>query len=106
MQYAMCDSILLVQIYFYRWKRRRLSCDEHEPLLPSNNQETISATLLLVRYTGALLFVISVGVVAWWIGKMQHIDLTPPPSPRPEVHVLGWTSAILYVRILSLLCDL
>jgi solute carrier family 66 (lysosomal lysine-arginine transporter), member 1 len=96
-QYTICDSILLIQIYFYRWKRRRLSCGEREPLLLRNAQETISATLLLVRYTGALLFVIVVGVVAWWIGETQQIDPTPPPSSRLEVHILGWTSAIFYV---------
>lgn len=98
MQYVICDSILLMQIYYYRRKRRRLLSDERQPLLPSNNPETISAALLLVRYTGALLFVVAVGVVAWWIGEIQQIDPTPPPSSRLEIHILGWTSAVLYVR--------
>lgn len=95
--YVICDSILLMQIYYYRRKRRRLLSDERQPLLPSNNPETISAALLLVRYTGALLFVVAVGVVAWWIGEIQQIDPTPPPSSRLEIHILGWTSAVLYL---------
>jgi len=97
--YTICDTILLVQIYFYRWKRQRLPHEHHErqPLLPSNDQRIVSATVLLIRYTGALIFVAVVGVVAWWIGEMQHINPTPPPTSRLEIHVLGWTSAVLYL---------
>lgn len=95
--YTTCDTILLAQIYFYRWKRRRTSCDERRPLLARNNRETISAALLLVRYTGALLFVVAVGIAAWWIGEIQQIDSTPPPTSRLEIHVLGWISAVLYL---------
>ena len=97
-QYTICDTTLLIQIYFYQWKRRRVSCDERRPLLPGNDRETVSATVLLVRYTGALLFVVAVGIAAWWIGEIQQIDPTPPPTSRLEIHILGWTSAILYVR--------
>lgn len=106
LQYSLCDFILLGQIYYYRWKRGRLS-SENEPLLADAHrpQATGSTALLLLRYTGALLFVFAVGVVAWWIGSVPQDEAPAPPQddPRWDVQVLGWASAVAYVCISPLL---
>lgn len=92
------------QIYYYRWKRGRLTA-EHEPLLTGNHRTqqemTVPTVLLLARYTGALLFVFAVGVITWWVGNVSQDESPSPPqrNSRWEVQVLGWTSALAYVFI-------
>ncbi|TFK40840.1 PQ loop repeat-domain-containing protein [Crucibulum laeve] len=104
--YSLCDVILLCQIYYYRWKRGRsaLACDAEEqtPLLSENNRpaQHEPAKLLVIRYTSALLFVIAVGVSAWWLSNDVQETSVPeiPENETPwSVQILGWTSAVLYL---------
>lgn len=100
--YSACDLVLLVQIYYYRWKRNRqlngVESPERQPLLDRPPSEALTTSVLLLRYTGALIFVVTVGIFAWWIGNVVGEDeSTPPQKLRWEVQALGWASAILYL---------
>ncbi|OCH92838.1 PQ-loop-domain-containing protein [Obba rivulosa] len=113
--YAACDTVLLFQIYYYRWKNPALS---QAPLLVTEDAETPGAseqTPLLSaggagrskkaivrefgKYAAALLFVFAVGVAAWAVDEGIH---NGPRSRPKEVlewrsQVLGWISAVMYL---------
>ncbi|KAF4590718.1 hypothetical protein EYR40_009315 [Pleurotus pulmonarius] len=109
--YTLCDSILLLQIYYYRWKKsnRLTSSDERAPLLATTNTEDVGlqqeqilpAKVLAIRYASASLFVCAAGVAAWWISSITASDEEIPQHPRKalrwEIQVIGWTSAMLYL---------
>ncbi|KAJ3822861.1 PQ loop repeat-domain-containing protein [Lentinula raphanica] len=107
--YTLCDLILLFQVYYYRWKARKNSVTEGEttPLLNTvnnhqNKDEPLSSTQkTVIRYVGALLFVVIIGVLAWWISSNIEIPEKPPKHRSSSltwaVQILGWTSAICYL---------
>ncbi|KAJ8691756.1 putative vacuolar membrane transporter for cationic amino acids [Pleurotus ostreatus] len=109
--YTLCDSILLLQIYYYRWKKssRLTSSDERAPLLATVNAEDVGlqqeqvmpAKALAIRYASASLFVCAAGVTAWWISSITTSDEEIPQHPRKalrwEIQAIGWTSAMLYL---------
>lgn len=112
----MCDIILLIQIYFYRWLSHRKSqsspapaegSNEESPLLVETlNERTIQNTRrpnrALLEFTGALLFVFATGLITWWVNSRPHqsndtpIDPSGPNISESTIQVLGWASAILY----------
>lgn len=115
-QYSLCDITLLSQIYYYRWKSQQgteslsdltETVDETTPLLPSDNEvqrdSTISTRWIIIRYLLSLFFVFGVGTAAWAISEHMNLDAgtSSPPTGRRAwiVQTLGWTSALLYVRI-------
>lgn len=84
--------------------------EDHEgaPLLPEGGQakdnlKHLSITSLIVRYTAALLFIVIAGASAWWIAGDGGRQDTPNPHVPPEdwwkSQILGWLSAILFVRL-------
>ncbi|KAJ7863018.1 hypothetical protein B0H14DRAFT_3084551 [Mycena olivaceomarginata] len=81
-QYTLCDITLLVQVYYYRRKA----------LLPGNNggnsSNIVSTRVLILRYTAALIFVFTTGVVAWWISRNSEKTEEPPKQPTATV---DWT---------------
>jgi len=110
--YSVCDTTLLIQIHYYRWKHghplfkaRRIEEDqERTPLLPEGEQDEnkhLSTKSLVVRYTAALLFVAIVGTSAWWIAGDGSQQETPKPRVPPKnwwkSQVFGWFSAILFI---------
>lgn len=116
-QYSICDIILFIQIYYYRWARslraepNLITAErdtEETPLLvgstPECNHETGSQRLLKIYapYAVAVLFVIASGVFSWWISLRSRNGDEAPKSPSdPEtsewtIQLIGWTSAILY----------
>jgi hypothetical protein len=117
LKYTACDLILLGQIYYYRYKRHRLSSSdsgegqgEHTPLIGSEgqppNEDALPAKILAIRYTCALAFIVCVGVVASWITNEDIDDdddgnLHNPTEGTKKwwtIQLLGWSSAILFVR--------
>ena len=111
-KYTTCDSILFCQIYYYRWKRRRLEAHsgfgsrmhEQDPLLTSESHhvdDVVPVWLLVVRYFGALAFVVVVGVAAWWITDNEKSDFIKPDQGMKWwiIQLLGWSSALLFVRV-------
>jgi len=111
--YTICDIILLLQIYFYRWdKKRRLSPDgviEDSPLLERHRHEDNANNsrrriyTLFAQYSGALILVCASGVISWWISTRPDFEGGTPQQPaEPKaseltIQLFGWTSAILYL---------
>ncbi|KAJ7175935.1 PQ loop repeat-domain-containing protein [Mycena filopes] len=104
--YSLCDIILMLQIYGYRWKRRGGQGSEEEtPLLPGSNvvdpSNKTSTRTLILKYTAALVFVFSTGILAWWISRNTEKPETSPKHPTAAVkwtvQILGWSSAVLYL---------
>ncbi|KAI0917204.1 hypothetical protein AcW1_007541 [Taiwanofungus camphoratus] len=118
--YTACDTILLSQIYYYRWANPALSdapllvsenlvppgpAEEARPLLAGNDEHRQgrpkpSVLHEFARYSGALLFVFAVGLVAWIVDGYIHKD--KPQSKPDEVlewksQVLGWISAVMFL---------
>ncbi|KAK7048432.1 PQ-loop-domain-containing protein [Favolaschia claudopus] len=103
--YTLCDMVLLVQIYYYRW--RGANCDAEEaPLLPGNRSgnstsDIVPTRVLVLRYLAALIFVFATGVLAWWISLNTEKVEEPPHHPtaavRWTVQIFGWASAVLYL---------
>ncbi|KAJ7147037.1 PQ loop repeat-domain-containing protein [Mycena crocata] len=104
--YSLCDITLVVQIYYYRWKRGPSAQipQEETPLLSENNensQRKVSAVAVILKYTAALIFVFCTGILAWWISS--NTEKTEEPRKKPTVavqwtiQILGWTSAVLYL---------
>jgi len=111
-KYTICDLLLFCQIYYYRYKRHRLSsCDSEEQeraaLIPNQrgppHEEALPGKILVIRYACALAFVVIVGVAAWWIsekGNDDDADLDNPMEGSKKwwaIQVLGWSSALLFV---------
>jgi len=65
----------------------------------------VSTKIHLLRYAGALLFVIVTGILAWWIGSKvkspeeNHNEDDENAARKWAIQILGWTSAVLYVSI-------
>jgi hypothetical protein len=111
-KYTICDIILLLQIYFYRWdKKRRLSPDgviEDSPLLERHRHEDNANDsrrriyTLFAQYSGALILVCASGIISWWISTRPDFEGGTPQQPaEPKaseltIQLFGWTSAILY----------
>ncbi|KAJ7016655.1 PQ loop repeat-domain-containing protein [Mycena alexandri] len=103
--YSLCDIILMVQIYFYRWKRGRQGSEEETPLLTRNDSgnsaSKVSTRTLVLRYTAALIFVFGVGVLAWRISRNTEKPEVPSKHPTAAVkwtvQILGWSSAVCYL---------
>jgi solute carrier family 66 (lysosomal lysine-arginine transporter), member 1 len=106
-----CDITLLVQVYYYRWKRNHTKVresGEEEPLLPdalpSIQEQSVPTKILVLRYGGALAFVILTGVIAWAISSsLEHGNEDGPigsaMAPEWVVQLLGWISAVSFVSV-------
>ncbi|KAJ3562120.1 hypothetical protein NP233_g9776 [Leucocoprinus birnbaumii] len=107
--YSLCDSTLLCQVFYYRWKNgqplfkpKPVEDDERAPLLPGREEAVkkhLSARTLMVRYTAALIFVCMVGTTAWWITRNNHED-APKPVPKKDwwkSQIFGWASALFFI---------
>jgi hypothetical protein len=115
LQYAICDVILLVQVYYYRRKNRNAldpsistsgTATENAPLLPNGPpvafvpSQPPSAVQQVFRYAGLVAFVLLSGTLAWAVN--EHLVSHPQiPEPREDIielksQVLGWISALLY----------
>ncbi|KZP31494.1 PQ-loop-domain-containing protein [Athelia psychrophila] len=116
--YSICDIILLIQIYYYRWARslrtepNSITAErdtEETPLLvgstPECTHETGSQRLLKLYapYAAAVLFVIASGVFSWWISLRSGNGKGAPQSPSEletsewTIQLIGWSSAVLYL---------
>lgn len=111
-QYTFCDIILLVQIYYYRYKHRHglvLQRSELTPLLPSDasdEPEKPQWRKVLsgrpAQYFYATMFVLMTGLASWYMGP-NHKDQPESGQDVPlewKSQVLGWTSAVLYSEYL------
>jgi hypothetical protein len=108
LKYTICDLTLLFQIYYYRWKRSHPAFHspnsqdrETDPLLGTSDDGVLPLWVLALRYSAALVFVIAVGLMAWWITyNDEDTDLAQPdldPKKWWLIQALGWSSALLFV---------
>lgn len=117
-----------MQVYYYRGKAARKASNEglrnsgdseETPLLNGNTraQEETSIRTIILRYAAAVLFICLVGVFAWGISSTAGADGGDEAEDSPQdekmstelkwtVQILGWSSALLYVRLLSVLAFL
>ncbi|KAJ8586285.1 PQ-loop-domain-containing protein [Rhizopogon salebrosus TDB-379] len=117
--YTLCDTILLCQVYYYRWKRQtgrhvlpghvpgEVSEDtcllaESSSVVPSERSEP-SVARIFMRYLAAVAFVSAAGVAAYFISNWlpNHDDETSPLLPNKklgwDIQIIGWTSAVAYL---------
>ncbi|KAG1820741.1 PQ-loop-domain-containing protein [Suillus variegatus] len=115
--YTLCDTVLLCQVYYYRWKRQagRHVVPVHitgevseETCLITDGRSAdpperpeLSITRIFVRYLAAVSFVSVTGVAAYCISNWLPSDDTPPALPDTKldwhIQVIGWTSASAYL---------
>lgn len=118
LQYTLCDSTLLLQVYYYRWKQRSAgillraedSPTEQSCLLGDNalvhgsEARPTSVSRVFVQYAAAVAFVMGIGVVAYVIsGRIQGEEDSPAPPPDTpfewRIQVIGWIGASLYSEL-------
>ena len=110
-QYLVCDSLLLFQIYCYRWKNpradqvitRQIEPIENTPLLGNpvepKRRNRWSMENEVLKYSLCLAFVFAAGLLAWAIDvKIRGPTLPSEPGSIVEwrSQTLGWFSATLF----------
>ena len=124
LKYTACDMFLLLQVYYYRLKRRRAlrgfptemdGCPSENSRLLGNDETTHRVNRLLVtekvalRYTILTVLVTIAGVTAhlisnWLFGGTQSPEfLQPVDREEWKVQTLGWMSAVAYRESLGAL---
>ena len=111
MQYAICDLILLLQVYYYRHRRSTThpsdQLTESSPLLtpaPAPHPQPRPLLPPRLEYPLLLLLVCLAGLGAWYLSNSpDDVSIPEKPGKGGEVmlewrsQVLGWTSAVLYL---------
>jgi len=110
--YICCDVLLLIQIYYYRWKNphadeviaQPIEPLEDTPLLgnPTEPKRTSRWSMEneVLRYSLCLAFVFAAGVAAWIVDTKTR---GPRPPSKPDIiiewksQILGWASATLFL---------
>jgi len=114
--YTLCDTTLLFQVYYYRWKHQRtiqhaqpspvvIPTEEthllNDPLVSHGiERSNPSITRIFLQYLAAVAFVAGTGVAAYFISDWLHDD--SPSSLQSisldwQTQLIGWTSAVLYL---------
>jgi len=115
--YALCDMILLFQIYYYRIfyssrdrldtsnvERNALLSDAEIDTKPSSQPKKPSRKQIVIEYTLLWCFVFAFGIGAFLFNKHKGLSSDPEgPQHTPsdvfewKSQVLGWASALLYL---------
>lgn len=114
-QYTLCDTALLIQIYYYRWlntgtltrpeAQPAKDIGEATPLLSSSgtheSEKKRSLKRHVLEYVGMILCLVGAGIVAWAISqKVQGVGGDEEPRPEEIVEwksqLMGYCSAVLY----------
>jgi len=108
LKYSVCDSMLICQILYYRWKHHQplfksqfIEDSEREPLLfgTEGRKKHLSTRTLIIRYAAAFVFICAAGMTAWCIAGDNH-GQDPESMPKQDwwkSQILGWASAFLFV---------
>ena len=114
--YTLCDSTLLLQVYYYRWKSRQPLTSstfptEEDPLignavLPLQHRPP-SVWKIFFQYAAAVIFVCLTGVGAFFISESiqnrqqgpQALEILSEGKSKVEwkIQIIGWTSAVLFL---------
>jgi len=109
--YSLCDIVLLIQIYYYRWRTALrlgqskvseestettglLAGSNEDALVKASSEKPSSQTL---RHTISVLFVIGTGVTAWYFGPSKAKIPTEEDVMDWTSQTFGWISAFLYL---------
>ncbi|KAH7919065.1 PQ-loop-domain-containing protein [Leucogyrophana mollusca] len=113
--YTLCDTTLLFQVYYYRWRNQAVIRrsqespvaipDEETRLLGqdavSNTIERPSITRIFLQYLAAVMFVAGTGVAAYfisdWLDDGSPSSLQSGEGTEWSIQIIGWTSAVLYL---------
>ncbi|KAI6042640.1 PQ loop repeat-domain-containing protein [Pisolithus marmoratus] len=111
--YTACDSMLLFQVYYYRWKRRTRRAtvpngcpSEQSRLLEERtftSRERPQPPLLqgFLRYAATVVILALAGSGTYFIGELINHGSpsypTPETSTELETQILGWTSAMCFI---------
>lgn len=111
--YTICDSTLLFQVYYYRWKRKaqrtaalngcpsEQSCLLEERTSACRERRRAPLSQIFLRYTAAAVIVALAGSGTYFISKVIDHGSSSYPSLETsvelETQILGWTSAISYI---------
>ena len=111
LQYVVCDSLLLFQIYYYRWKNpradepitREIDPSEHSPLLENpikpKSRRRSCIDNEVVKCTLYLTFVIVAGILASILDSKirgPRIPNEPEGVVEWKSQILGWVSAAMF----------
>jgi hypothetical protein len=109
----LCDLGLLVQIYYYRWKnaRRRFDVETTEttPLLDSWPPVGFLEKWASIQHYVSVTFVLSTCAIVWLMSRDHDFENQEPnleESIEWLIQLLGWSSAILYRKLVGLLAYL
>lgn len=110
-QYLFCDSLLLFQIYYYRWKKSRADQVITQEIEPTEDTPLLENTVEpkrtsrwnieneVLKYSLCLISVFVTGIAAWAI-DMKTRGPRLPNEPESVVEwrsqILGWVSAALF----------
>ncbi|KAF9644909.1 PQ-loop-domain-containing protein [Thelephora ganbajun] len=110
--YLFCDTLLLFQIYYYRWKNphideaitQEIETTEDTPLLENSvelkRRSRWSLENEVLKYSLCLIFVFAAGILAWAIDSSIRGPRTPS-EPEGVVEwrsqILGWVSAVMFL---------
>ncbi|KIJ64518.1 hypothetical protein HYDPIDRAFT_28458 [Hydnomerulius pinastri MD-312] len=116
--YTLCDSTLLFQVYYYRWKARAGRVQLPQDVAEASTEQSCllgdnalvhgseirqpSVMRVFLQYSAAVAFVMATGVAAYFISeRLKHEDITPNDErDMPlewRIQVIGWTSALAYL---------
>lgn len=103
-QYNLCDVVLLYQVYYYRYlRRKRTEADgERQPLVELEEPKVVKPLLpAYLMYPLLITFVLAVGLVAWLLESNDEVKIPEGTPGGVELEwksqVLGYTSCVLYM---------
>jgi len=112
--YVTCDTVLICQRYYYRWryhtqvtKQREIATDEDTipllgtiwdevPIIELSRASEPSRFSKRFAYTCSAIFVVSSGLIAWYIGAQDDEETGREEVISFQSQLLGWFSASLY----------
>jgi hypothetical protein len=106
------DIVLLYQYFYYAYMRRHYptkyssvdtaeQSSELDALLANKPHRKTTRRRILGRLAKpalSLIFVISVGAIAWALSGDEEDDGKPKEIWDPKAQIAGWTSAVLYCQ--------
>lgn len=111
--YTVCDSTLLFQVYYYRWKRKtqrapalngcpsEQACLLEERTFTSRERPRPPLLQVLLRYMVVVVIIALAGSGTYLVSELFNHGSSSRPtletSVELETQILGWTSALCYI---------
>ncbi|KAI6129697.1 PQ loop repeat-domain-containing protein [Pisolithus croceorrhizus] len=111
--YTVCDTTLLFQVYYYRWKRKaqraaaldgcpsEQSCLLEERTFTSGEPPRSPLLQVLLWYMGAVVIIALAGSGTYFVSQLINRGSSSRPtletSAELETQILGWTCTLCYI---------